>query len=384
MKVLFIVQNIPLPGRASNDVILTLADKISAFSEVQFVNPAEYVPWFLRNSEKYRHLYGLEDWVHNNKHVFVYKYWRLPVKKHAFVLLNGISGVNRQLSDKIDLNEVDLCHAHYILPDGYLAYLIKKKWGIPYVLSVRVSDLKILGNKSNTNPDFIKAKKVVASASKVIALNARLKEFIESRFDSPCEIIPHGIDEDFISKEKINRPQDIVSLISVGAMIPRKNHDWTIEFVKSYKGKQNISLTLIGDGPMLDNFKKLAAGDTRIMFTGNIPRKEVIARLRNSDVFALPSVNETFGLVYLEAAANHNAIVGLENEGVCGVFSGNNEMLFAEDRDQYFNMLEKLVEDRGLREKLQDNAYRKVSGLTWENIALRYKELYSSISGSGT
>mgnify|MGYP006291051205 CR=1 FL=1 len=379
MKVLYIVQNIPLPGRESNDVILTLAEKISAFSEVQFVNPAEYVPWFLRNSEKYRHLYGLEDWLHNNKHVFVYKYWRLPLKKYAFVLLNGISGINRQLSDKIDLNEVDVCHAHYILPDGYLAYLIKKKWGIPYVLSVRVSDLKILGNKSNTNPDFIKAKKVVASASKVIALNARLKEFIESRFDSPCEIIPHGIEEDYISEENINRPQDKVRLISVGAMIERKNHDWTIEFIKNYKGKQDISLELIGDGPELDRLRKLAAGDTRINFTGRVRREEVIVHLKKGDVFVLPSVNETFGLVYLEAAANHNALLGLKNEGVWGVFAENREMLFAADRDQYFIMLEKLVEDRNLREKLQVNAHRKVSGLTWQNIALRYKELYSSI-----
>jgi len=68
-------------------------------------------------------------------------------------------------------------------------------------------------------------------------------------------------------------------------------------------------------------------------------------RLFESDIFALPSYKETFGLVYLEAAAARNAIIGFKGEGVWGLFEVDKEMLFCGDFEEFQEQLKLLIKN---------------------------------------
>ena len=56
-----------------------------------------------------------------------------------------------------------------------------------------------------------------------------------------------------------------------------------------------------------------------VVFTGQIPHEEVLKKMREADIFILPSVNETFGMVYLEAMASGCITVCTENDGIDGI-----------------------------------------------------------------
>ena len=379
LKILYIAQNIPIPGRESNDVIFKIADNLACYGKVEFLHPSEYVPWFFRSVDKYRLQYGLKDWEYNTYHVHVYKYSRLPIKQLAFTFFNNLSSKGKKIIDKI--SPVDVCHAHYILPDGYLAYLIYKCYGIPYIITVRGSDLRLLQNRGDNSSVFKKAADAIYAARKVIVLNYRLKEFIESRFNVTCDIIPHGIQKTLIAKPLEKKQIDEIRIVAVGSAIEQKNHQWVINFINGYTGEKHLSLTIIGDGPYLDELKRIAGNNKSILFTGRLSNAEVMEHLYKSNIFTLPSINETFGVVYLEAAANFNAIIGHYKDGVWGLFEEGKEMLFARDENDFYDKLESLINQEDLRNNLAYNAWEKVSSqYTWNLITEKYmKSVYEII-----
>src|SRR5699024_4268669 len=49
--------------------------------------------------------------------------------------------IEKKLESAFDLREFDLLHAHLMLSSGYTALRMKKKYGLPYVVSIRTTDL---------------------------------------------------------------------------------------------------------------------------------------------------------------------------------------------------------------------------------------------------
>ena len=65
-----------------------------------------------------------------------------------------------------------------------------------------------------------------------------------------------------------------------------------------------------------------------MIFTGRLPHDEVLAKMRESDVFVLPSVGETFGMVYLEAMSSGCITVCTKGDGIDGIIkNGENGFL---------------------------------------------------------
>lgn len=68
--------------------------------------------------------------------------------------------------------------------------------------------------------------------------------------------------------------------------------------------------------------------DKNVTFTGHLPQHEVYEKMRQSDIFVLPSVGETFGMVYLEAMASGCIVVGTKDDGIDGIIKdGENGFL---------------------------------------------------------
>jgi glycosyltransferase involved in cell wall biosynthesis len=88
----------------------------------------------------------------------------------------------------------------------------------------------------------------------------------------------------------------------------------------------------VGGGPEEESLRNLASElDTegRIVFTGRIPREEVLRKMGEAQVFTLISHWETFGMVYIEAmlqgcltiASRGGGFDGLIEDGVNGFLS---------------------------------------------------------------
>ena len=164
-------------------------------------------------------------------------------------------------------------------------------------------------------------------------------------------------------------------IIYVGKLIKRKNLDILLKALANIN-KDIWELTVIGEGPNMKKYKELTNKlgiNNQVNYINNIPKEEVLKYMEASDIFCMPSINETFGLVYLEAMSKGCITIGTKNEGIDGIIiDKENGFLINPD----VNELEKLLKDiiyLDLKEKqrLSNNAFKT---------ALKYNELDMSIN----
>ena len=374
MKILYIANNIPLPNLKSNRIVLTIAEKLSQFCDISFVFPAAIAFPPFSFMKKYKPLMNMKPWEDGIFTVQPVRYLRLPGKKLSYLLINTILPAHY-----VDKNALpDLCHAHFIMPDGYAAFRIKKKYGIPYVVSVRSGDIQHLKTLGQKNPVYGKFVKVLENADKIIVHNLPQKEFIACLgFDSV--VIPHGIESDALNYSA-KKDNNSITISIVAELIRRKNVDWVIRAVKEYAGTQAVQLMIAGDGVCREELQRLAGNSFHIHFLGKISREEVMNLLEGSHIFTLPSINETFGLVYIEAAAKGNAVICHRNEGVDGLFDDGKEMMFCEGYNEFSAILNKLIENPEEVKKMAENGYAKVKNYTWEHVQAMYMEIYRQVA----
>ena len=107
-------------------------------------------------------------------------------------------------------------------------------------------------------------------------------------------------------------------------------------------------------------------------FTGYLPNDEVIKNMRESDIFILPSENETFGMVYLEAMASGCITVCLKNDGIDGIINdGENGYLI--DSDNVKETLNRIISADN-QDLILENTYKTILNYTKENAAKNYLE----------
>lgn len=372
-KILFIAKNIPIPGDENgNKIIYTIAKKLSELYSVSFFYPKSKVPFGLHLLKKYSPLYNLKDWICEGVKIKVISYTQLPGLLFTYWFFNKVP---KRAIEEIAIIKPDLIHAHYGMPDGYFAYLLSKEYGVPYVLTLRNHDILHLNKLEPWNPDYKRYMKVLKKASKVLVTNASLGEYF-SRYGIDFELIPHGIDKDKILIKPPLKDDDVVRITCVSNYISTKNIEWVIDAVMQYEGSGIIELSIVGD--MSNMPHKYSLIDTqRVKFLGKKKNDEVLKILAKSDIFALPSAFETFGLVYLEAAATYNAIIGYRGQGVWGVFEAEKEMLFCDSYEVFKSQLEMLIIDANFRQCLQKGSIERARHLDWSSVTKLYQEMYN-------
>ncbi|OIN89586.1 hypothetical protein COW80_03525 [Candidatus Beckwithbacteria bacterium CG22_combo_CG10-13_8_21_14_all_01_47_9] len=88
-----------------------------------------------------------------------------------------------------------------------------------------------------------------------------------------------------------------MTIICVARLVKTKRIDQLIKAAAWLKD----NLMVVGNGPQEKCLKQLAGN--RVKFFKNLPRKELIRRLKQADIFCLPSVVEGFGIATIEAMA---------------------------------------------------------------------------------
>ena len=353
---------------------MTIAHKLSGQFNISILHPAEWAPFPINMLHKYKSIAGRQGWEDNGITVQPFKYIRLFGTSNAFRMLPYYEKKIRNYCQRNGIPQ--LVHAHFALPDGFLAYLIFKTYKVPYIISFRKTDIKFLQAKKNS-VTYAMMRTILDNASQIIVHNAAQQQHLSNEgFDSV--IIPHGIEKDFIAKKEHENHSDTINIATVGELIPLKQIDWVINAVKNYKGSKHLTLTIAGDGPMRQELETMAQDYSNVVFLGKVSHSKVGELLSHSDIFALPSNDETFGVVYIEAAAHQNAVIATKGTGIWGIFDDKEEMLYCDSYDSFKHLLFSLIDDDNLRNYLGKKAYEKTSeNFIWENVIERYIEIYN-------
>lgn len=175
------------------------------------------------------------------------------------------------------------------------------------------------------------------------------------------------------------------SLLFVGGNFQRKGLPLVIEAVACLAAAfPGIHLHVVGEDRNRPALAALAARrgvGARITFHGRQPNATVRRMLAGAEIFVLPSLTESFGLVYLEAMQAGTPVVATRIGGAREVFREDEEALFVhpERADQLARAIERIATDRGFREALGERGRRAASRLTADRMTEQTEAVWDSL-----
>lgn len=167
-----------------------------------------------------------------------------------------------------------------------------------------------------------------------------------------------------------------VYIIGVGRLAPVKQFPLLIEACAKLQGRyDNIQLVLAGEGDRLalQNYASTMRLQAEIIFTVT---DDIGLYLSAADIYVSVSASESFGIANLEAMVAGIPVVCTAVGGVPEVV-GDGAMLIQPDIDSLTNVLQQVMDDANLRERLAQQGRRR--GAAWPDIAFIadcYEEIY--------
>ncbi len=125
---------------------------------------------------------------------------------------------------------------------------------------------------------------------------------------SKMSVFPRQIDHDIFSYKSPEQTDglrfdlmDGFNLLYVGRVSKDKSLDFLVDVYKEVrKHKENVNLIITGEGPYLDEMKRIMNGEDRVVFTGKISHDKLPYVYSQAHALVFPSITDTYGMVVLE------------------------------------------------------------------------------------
>lgn len=389
MQITFISTSFPLtPDSISGPFTYRLADSLAVKARLTVITPADN-----QNNKPYnRQAFKLV--------AFRYAPRRLQILAHQpggmpaalrnrpwrYLLIPGFL-VSMFFSTARSAWKSDIIHANWSVP-GAIAGLAGLLTRTPTITTLRGSDVQ-RSEKSLIDRLFLKL--CLATNKKVVTVSKGLLEQTCRLYPSARKklvFIPNGVAERFLAikrPDKADRPP--IRLITIGSLIARKDIKTVIEAFAGLPDRHNCRLEIIGDGPERIKLEKLAATrgvGNRVSMTGAVPADKIPDKMANSDIFILASQDEGRPNVVLEAMASGMPVIATRIDGILELIEHEKTGLIFDvgDVDSLRQTITRLIDNPGERARLGQAGRQSIiqNGLTWDNCANRYLDIYTQIT----
>jgi len=358
--------------------------------EVKVVSPVPWAPFPLNAlSDKWKSYSSIPHQIEwEGVEVYYPRYIAFP--RDAFFASSGrrIYLMFKSLASEVHKHfRFDLIHAHVALPDGSAAVLLGEKLQKPVVVTIHGQDLYRTIHKSTTCKAAISS--VFEKAAAVITVSNVLKGLADKNlgFDSKTRVISNGVALDKVRSEGAGAERvQGKTILSASYLIPRKGIEFNLRAVSRLAVKHpDIRYRVIGGGPETDRLKKLASElglSGRVEFLGHLSNADVMKHMAEADIFSLPSWDEAFGVVYVEAMAHGRPVIGCKGEGIEDVVEHGKTGLLVIPRDvsSLADAMDFLLDNPDKARAMGEQGKELVlSNFTWEKNAGQIIELYEQV-----
>ena len=288
---------------------------------------------------------------------------------------NGIKIYNRNfflpfIYDNFEVqNNYDLIISH--MPSGNIyADLINKKLNLPHICIVHQSDYKVLSDFKYSLYFKNRLKEAIKNSSLIGARNSNLANKAKADF-----ILPSFIDKKCILNKK--KSQEKLKIITISRLIKRKNIDMVIKALS--KLNCDFQYDIYGYGCDKKRLEKLVLKynlENKIIFHGKIEHDLIWEKLDKSDIFILPSENETFGLCYLEAMARGLIVIAKKNESMDDIIKNNVNGFLVDNSEEIKNILENL--DVYKKQEIINNTLDNIKNFEKVKVMKRYIDIITN------
>jgi glycosyltransferase involved in cell wall biosynthesis len=258
----------------------------------------------------------------------------------------------------------DLVHAHYAAPAGDAVR--RARIGAPVVVSVHGGDVLAVAHGSRAGAAAVRAG--LTHARLVLANSAGIADRCRALGAMNTEVIHLGTDLPAPGEHHAG------TLVSVGSLIARKRHGDVLRALWLLRDSHpEVRYEIVGDGPERPALERLAAElrlDGRVRFRGRLAHADAQAAARSGVVFVLPSVDEAFGVSYVEAMAGGVPAIGCRGESgpeEIARAGGGIRLVPAGDPEALADELRALLDEPAWRQELGAAARATVAAeFTWE------------------
>lgn len=292
----------------------------------------------------------------------------------------------KDIEKRINLSEIDIVHVHRILYGGYAALQLKKKFGIPYIVAIRYSDL--YGKGRNMSVFRNHCLEIMQNAEKVIFISNAYKEKVWNNYSAKpsilqimerSETITNGIDDYFLmnmaSKGSHRLVNGQIRLFALGTIDQRKNQITTLKACDILIGKgYKVEYDYAGkncDETVFSTIQQKAYSH----YLGLLNKEQVREQLLNSDILVVPSVHETFGLVYAEAMSQGIPVIYTRGQGFDGQYK-DGEVGFSVDCFNENEIADCIIKIMSDYQNISDRCIGYAKRYSWQSIAEKYKDTY--------
>lgn len=293
----------------------------------------------------------------------------------------------RWMEENLDMKRFDAIHAHTVFSGGYAAWQLHQRYGLPYIVAVRDTDVNVFFKY------MVHLRKVgvqiMRDAAQVIFLSPAYEKRVldqitpeqyRQEIREKSRVIPNGIAQLFLEQNAQPRTHcgDPLRLIYIGRINGRKNLELTIQAAEILRGR-GMDVTLTAVGAIEDEkYRKLMAGKDFVTHYDGCAQEAVIAHMAEADIFVMPSHTETFGLVYAEAMSQGLPVLYTAGQGFDGHFPDGEVGFAVSDKDPEL-LAAKICQVREDYERLSANCVLRTARFDWNTIAAEYCGIYQDI-----
>lgn len=284
---------------------------------------------------------------------------------------------------------VDVIHAHNLFSAGYNAMKLKRRYGIPYIVAIRNTDVNVFFHYM-VHLRWLGVR-IMKEADAIIFLSPAYRDNVIYTFVpllsrgeilDKSYIIPNGLDPYFMDN-RATQPRRLadkksIRFIYAGDVDKNKNVRTTIKACELLiKGGYDVSLDVVGriKDKSQDSIKDICF----VNYHSYSPKEKVREYFKESDIFVMPSIHETFGLVYIEAMSQGLPVIYSQGQGFDGYYKegkvGYHVPCFDEKAicDSVIKIISNYTE-------MSETCIEAVKDFSWDKKAEEYKAIYMKVT----
>jgi glycosyltransferase involved in cell wall biosynthesis len=218
-----------------------------------------------------------------------------------------------------------------------------------------------------------------AAADGIITSSPHGYDYIESQYwtRGPHQMIPNYIETDVFAPMDDVEPEP-GTLLFVGRLAKQKNLH---ALLRSLDGLP-YSLTMVGEGPLKDELRSLAASlDVNVEFVGRVPNHEIPRIINKHEAFVLPSHFEGMPKSILEAMSCGVPCIGTDVDGTRDVVDdGETGVLCETDSESIQSAIIDLMEDDEKKKSVAEGGRAEITeNYSLESVVASERDLYRAV-----
>lgn len=295
----------------------------------------------------------------------------------------------------------DILHAHWLLPNGFIASHISRLTGIPLLIQTHGSDVftseKNLLFRSMARYASRYARYIVSPSPDITNRLGAIG--IDTR---KIGLVPNTVEADFSTgvtsdstdtlKKTLGIPPGHMVVLAIGRMVYVKGFNFLLEaFQRIACERKDVTLVLAGDGVIYKDLKeltdKLGIRD-RVIMPGAVMRQDVPIYFKMADIYVVPSIRHESGavdglpVVVPEAMAAGLPVIASDLSGIPVLIKDgyNGKLVKERDVEGIADALICLIDDQKLRQQYGERSLRIIKeSVNYDTVSDHFSSLYKEI-----